>query len=301
MSTINVSAQATKNPSILKFVHTAQITNGSYEYNTIDDTKNSPFAQELFHLPFVKKVFISANFVAIEKFDIVEWSDITDALKDQISNFLNNGGTLVNTAQKSSAKIAIEIYAETTPNPSVMKFVSNKMLVSQTFEFKNIDDAKESPIAIELFKFPFVKEVFISENYISITKYDMATWEEIGQEIRNFIRTYIVEGNTIVSETATTCTTSNTNNNTIEQPKHLDETSQQIISLLDEYVKPAVAADGGNIQFVSYEVDTKTVNVVLQGACSGCPSATLTLKSGIESMLKQMLPNKIESVIAING
>ncbi|MDC9721846.1 MAG: NifU family protein [Urechidicola sp.] len=297
MKTISVTIQATKNPTILKFVHSGQITNGSYEYNNIDDAKNSPFAQQLFHLPFVKKVFISANFVAIEKYDIVEWDDITGAIKDQVENFLNEGGQLIDDAQKSSAKMAIEIYAESTPNPSVMKFVSNKMLTSQTYEFKNIDEAKEAPIAVELFKFSFVKEVFISENYISISKYDMAEWEDVGQEIRNFIRTYIVDGNKIVSENATPISSSQS----VDSPQSLDETSQQIISILDEYVKPAVASDGGNIQFVSYEPDTKIVNVVLQGACSGCPSATMTLKSGIENMLKQMIPNKIESVDAING
>ncbi|MFK5879147.1 MAG: NifU family protein [Flavobacteriaceae bacterium] len=297
MKTITVTAQATKNPAILKFVHTAQITNGSYEYNNIDDAKNSPFTQQLFHLPFVKKVFIAANFVAIEKYDIVEWTDITDSIKDQVENFLNEGNQLIDDTQKSSAKTAIEIYAESTPNPSVMKFVSNKILTSQTYEFKNIDEAKESPIAVELFKFSFVKEVFISENYISITKYDMAEWEEVGQEIRNFIRTYIVDGNKIVSENATPIS----EKSSIASSQDLDETSKQIISILDEYVKPAVASDGGNIQFVSYEPDTKIVNVVLQGACSGCPSATMTLKSGIENMLKQMIPNKIESVDAING
>ncbi len=297
MKTITVTAQPTKNPAILKFAHTAQITNGSYEYNNIDDAKNSPFAQQLFHLPFVKKVFIAANFVAIEKYDIVEWTDITDSIKDQVENFLNEGGHLIDDAQKSSAKIAIEIYAESTPNPSVMKFVSNKMLASQTYEFKNIDEAKEAPIAVGLFNFPFVKEVFVSENYISITKYDMVEWEEVGQELRSFIRTYIVDGNKIISETATPIS----EKSSIVSSQNLDETSQQIISILDEYVKPAVASDGGNIQFVSYEPDTKTVNVVLQGACSGCPSATMTLKSGIENMLKQMIPNKIENVSAING
>ena len=297
MKTIIVTAQATKNPAILKFAHTGQITNGSYEYNNIDDAKNSPFAQQLFHLPFVKKVFIAANFVAIEKYDIVEWNDITDAIKQQIESFLNEGGSLIDDAQKSTAKIAIEIYAESTPNPGVMKFVSNKMLTSQTYEFKNIDEAKEAPIAVELFNFPFVKEVFISENYISITKFDIAEWEDVGQEIRNFIRIYIVDGNKIVSENAAPVS----EKTEVASAQNLDETSQQIISILDEYVKPAVASDGGNIQFASYESDTKTVNVILQGACSGCPSATMTLKSGIENMLKQMIPNKIDCVTAING
>lgn len=297
MSEFSVTVKDTKNPAILKFVHTSKVVNGSYEYNNIDEAKNSILAQQLFHLPFVKKVFISVNFIAIEKYEIVEWSDIQDEVCAQIANYLNSGGAIITSNQSSPKKVAIEIYAESTPNPSVLKFVGNKMLVSQTFEFKNIDEAKESHIAVELFKFPFVKEVFISENYISITKYDMAEWENISGEIRDFIRTFIHEGKTIINESAkaaeNTIATVNAND--------YDETSLQIISILDEYVKPAVASDGGNIQFASYDEPSKTVNVILQGACSGCPSSTLTLKSGIENMLKQMIPNKIDSVIAING
>lgn len=297
MSSISVSIQSTKNPSILKFTHTSKITNGSYEYNNIDDAKNSPIAQQLFHLPFVKKIFISANFIAIEKYDIVAWDDVQEEVREQIEVYLNTADIIVNSAEKSPTKGGIEIYAETTPNPAVMKFVSNKMLISQTFEFKDIDEAKKSPIAVELFNFPFVKEVFISQNYISITKYDMAEWSDIGQEIRNFIRTFITEGKTLISENASPVE----NNNTTTTSENLDDISLQIISILDEYVKPAVASDGGNIQFASYEKDTMNVNVILQGACSGCPSSTMTLKSGIENMLKQMLPNKINSVIALNG
>lgn len=297
MQPISVSIQSTSNQSILKFTHTGQVTNGSYEYNNIDDAKNSTLAQQLFHLPFVKKIFISANFIAIEKYDIVSWNDVKDEVRSQLENFLNEGNSLINTTSKSPSKIGVEIYAETTPNPSVMKFVSNKMITSQTFEFKNIDEAKESPISVELFKFSFVKEVFISENYISITKFDIAEWAEVGQEIRSFIREYISKGNVIISEKATPVTEQLIKENSGQY----DETALQIISILDEYVKPAVASDGGNIQFASYEETTKTVNVILQGACSGCPSSTITLKNGIETMLKQMIPNKIENVIAING
>ncbi len=297
MDSISVSIQTTKNPSILKFTHSGQITNGSYEYNNIDDAKNSLLAQQLFHLPFVKKVYIAANFIAIEKFDIVEWNDIKEEIKEQIENYLNSGGVLIDSSQKSTTKSAVEIYAESTPNPAVMKFVSNKMLSSQTFEFKNIDDAKDAPLAVELFKLPFVKEVFISENYVSVTKYDMVEWSDVGQEVRNFIRTFIFEGNVLISEKSKPIETGVSHS----EVENLDETSQQIISILDEYVKPAVASDGGNIQFASYDEESKTVHVILQGACSGCPSSTMTLKSGIETMLKQMIPNKIESVIAING
>jgi len=297
MKDISVTIQATNNPTILKFVHTTSITNGSYEYNNIDEAKNSPLAQQLFYLPFVKKVFISANFIAIERYDIIEWNDVQEEVKEQIENYLNNGESIISSDVKSSKKVAIEIYAESTPNPSVIKFVANKMLVSQTFEFKNIDEAKDAPLAIELFKLPYVKEVFISENYVSVTKFDIAEWSDIAQEIRSFIREYIVDGNIIISEKFIQKETKNT----VSTPENLDEVSKQIISILDEYIRPAVASDGGNIQFESYDEKSKTVNVILQGACSGCPSSTMTLKSGIETMLKQMIPNKIDSVIAING
>lgn len=299
MDNISVSIQPTNTATILKFVHTSTITNGSYEYNNIDEAKNSVLAQQLFHLPFVKKIYITANFIAIERYDIIEWVDVQEEVKSEIERYLNDGNLIIDAEIRSTKKVAIEIYAESTPNPGVMKFVANRMLTSQTFEFKNIDEAKDAPLAIELFKLPFIKEVFISENYVSVAKFDIAEWSEVANEVRSYIRQYIADGNIILNENivpkivkslATTTTVEN-----------LDETSQQIIDILDEYIRPAVASDGGNIQFESYDEKSKTVNVILQGACSGCPSSTMTLKSGIETMLKEMIPNKIESVIAING
>jgi Fe-S cluster biogenesis protein NfuA len=297
MEGISVSIQPTNTATIIKFIHTSTITNGSYEYNNIDEAKNSLLAQQLFHLPFVKKIYITANFVAIERYDIIEWIDVQEEVKSEIERYLNDGNQLINTEEKLNKKVAIEIYAESTPNPGVMKFVANRMLTSQTFEFKNIDEAKDAPLAIELFKLPFIKGVFISENYVSIAKFDIAEWTDVANEIRSFIREYIAGGNIIVNENVTPKVAESIATIT----ENLDKTSQQIIDILDEYVRPAVASDGGNIQFESYDEKSKTVNVILQGACSGCPSSTMTLKSGIETMLKEMIPNKIESVIAING
>ena len=174
MDNISVSIQPTNTSTILKFVHTSTITNGSYEYNNIDEAKNSVLAQQLFHLPFVKKINITSNFIAIERYDIIEWVDVQEEVKSEIERYLNDGNLIIDAEVKSTKKVAIEIYAESTPNPSVMKFVANRMLTSQTFEFKNIDEAKEAPLAIELFRLPFIKEVFISENYVSVAKFDIA-------------------------------------------------------------------------------------------------------------------------------
>jgi Fe-S cluster biogenesis protein NfuA len=299
MSEISISIQNTTNDTIVKFVSNSILINGgSYEYNTIDDAKNAPLAQQLFYLPFVKKVFITANFIAIQKYDIVEWIDVQEEVREQIEAYLQDGNLVIK--EETTKKKAIEVYAEVTPNPSVMKFGTNKSLTTIDIECKNIDEANiASPLAQELFHFPFVKEVFISENYVSITKFEMVEWNEIHPEIREFIRKYLQEDKTISKQLPKEQTA--TKEATQIALENLDETSAKIVSILDEYIKPAVASDGGNIAFRSYDKESKIVSVILQGACSGCPSSTITLKNGIETMLKDMLPDQINEVVAING
>jgi Fe-S cluster biogenesis protein NfuA len=295
MKNISLTIQPTKSETIIKFAANEVLKSGSFEFNNIDEAKNSPLAQQLFHLPFVKKVYITANFIAIERFSIVEWPDVQEEVKEQIENFINSGGVIITELAKPQ-KMPIEVYAESTPNPSVLKFVVNTMLVNNDFEFKNIEEAAGSPLALALFDFPFVKELYISENYISITKANSVEWSLITSEVRSFIREYLAAGNMVVNADV-----QQEKKHTPQEIEHnLDEVSQQIMVILDEYVRPAVAADGGNILFKSYEPNTKIVNVILQGACSGCPSSTITLKNGIENMLKQLLPGKIEQVVAFN-
>jgi Fe-S cluster biogenesis protein NfuA len=297
MKAITLYIEKTNSDTILKFSSNNILTSGSYDFNNIDEAKNSPLAQQLFHLPFVKRVFISANFIAIERFSIVEWADVQEEVKEQLENYINNNGTIIS-EEIVSKKIPVEVYAEVTPNPSVLKFVANKKLVETDVEYKNIEEAKNSPLATELFNFPFTKEVFISENYVSITKFDIVEWGEVTVEVRSFIKQFIANGNTIVNTTAEKPAKTITNNTS--NSENLDDVSLQIINILDEYIRPAVAADGGNILFQSYNQDSKIVNVILQGACSGCPSSTITLKNGIENMLKQLIPGKIEEVVAVN-
>ncbi|ULC59390.1 NifU family protein [Flaviramulus sp. BrNp1-15] len=300
MNTFKVSVQETSNNAIVKFEVNQFITqHQSFEFNNIDEAKPSPLAQQLFYLPFVKKVYISGNFVAVERYNIVEWNDVQDEVAEQIEAYLNNGGIVVEEAS-APKKVPVTVYAESTPNPAVMKFVANKKIVTTLFEFTSIDDAKLSPLATELFHFPFVKSIFIDENYVSITKYDIAEWQDITLELREFIRSYIENGKEVVSPNAA-ATLQKSTEQLDNQFENLDDTSKEIVNILEEYVKPAVASDGGNIQFISYNEETKNVSVLLQGACSGCPSSTYTLKSGIENMLKQMLPGKVEMVEAING
>ncbi len=296
-----LTIKETQNPSILKFEFEDFITqNESFEFKNIDETKNSPLAQQLFYLPFVKTVYISGNFIAIEKFSIVEWEDVKDAVAEQIESFVANGGTIITPSENKTQKQPITVYGETTPNPAALKFVVSRMLTKTPVEFKNIDETASSPLAQELFKFPYVKEIFMDENYISVTKYEINDWQEITLELRTFIKQYIENGGTVLDESLVVAHKELENSKT-ENFDNLDITSQQIINILEEYVKPAVQADGGNIAFESYDEATKTAKVILQGACSGCPSSTFTLKSGIENMLKSMLNDDAITVEAVNA
>lgn len=295
-----ITIKDTQNPNILKFEFSYFITpNQSFEYKNIDEAGESPLAQQLFYLPFVKTVYISGNFIAIEKYNIVEWEDVKHAVAEQMEAFVSNGGEVVKQTE-TPKKTAVTVYAESTPNPAVMKFVASKKLTKTIVECKNIDETYASPLAKELFNFPFVKEVFIDENYISVTKYAVTEWQEITTEVRTFIKEFIENGNIAVDETKIAAT-KHEEKQEITNFDNLDVTSQKIINIIEEYIRPAVAADGGNILFDSYSEDTKQVKVILQGACSGCPSSTFTLKNGIESMLKDMLNDQDIKVEALNA
>ena len=307
MKKYTIKVVPTSHEGIMKFEAIYFLTQHiSYEFENIEEAKISPLAQQLFHLPFVKQIFIAQNFVAINKYDIVQWADVQREVAEQIEAYLNEGKPVINLVESTPKKVPVTVYAESTPNPAVQKFVANKKLVLQTLEFKNIDEAINAPLPTALFNFPFVKEVFLDDNYVSITKYDRVEWNDISNEIREFLRDYLEQGKEMVkeesfkSQPSETLNTVNSTSTNIAN-ENLDEVSMQIISIIDEYVKPAVASDGGNIQFQKYDAVTQKVEVILQGACSGCPSSTFTLKNGIENMLKEMLPGKIASVEAING
>lgn len=301
MKEYSITVVETNNPAILKFETNHFITTGTnYEFKNIDEANNSPLAQQLFYLPFIKTVYISGNFIGLERFDIVEWSDVKDEVAQQLVEYLNAGEPVV-AEEEQTKKVAVTVYAEVTPNPATMKFVASRKITPAAFEFKNIDEAKDSDLAKALFQFPFVKQVFLDENYVSVTKYEVAEWDDITMELRELIRNFIADGKDVVSLDIQPQNKPEVAQQLDRPDAELDDTSLEIIDILEEYVKPAVASDGGNILFKSYEKESKTVNVILQGACSGCPSSTFTLKNGIETMLKNMMGDRINEVVALNG
>lgn len=196
-------------------------------------------------------------------------------------------------------QVPVTIYAEMTPNPSTMKFVANKYLLisGESVEFTNASEAKGfSPLAEELFKFPFVKGVFMAANFITVTKNDSLSWDYINMELRDFIKNWIADGkDVLIQMPAPKPVESESKEQKDYTPSEFDEA---IVALLDEYVRPAVENDGGAIDFRSFE--NGVVTVTLRGACSGCPSSTATLKGGIENLLKSHLP-EVKEVIAENA
>lgn len=291
---MRVYIDQTPNPNILKFVCDETLTTGALEIGKEDDASESLLAQEILQFPFVTKIYITGNFVAVQKIDGIEWEMVAEDLKQIVNKHLTEGTILLLPQQEDP----FTLYVEMTPNPAVMKFVTNKLLYKGIAEAKNTEDTENFPVAKALYEFDYVKEVFVSENYISITKIDTADWNEIALELRYFLLGYLQEGKEIVGEDYVPL------QNPFEKEfskKEYTDVEMQIKDIITEYIQPAVAGDGGNIQLIEFEEETKTARMLLQGACSGCPSSTITLKNGIETMLKQMMPGKVENVEAVNG
>jgi NFU1 iron-sulfur cluster scaffold homolog, mitochondrial len=188
----------------------------------------------------------------------------------------------------------ISIYTEMTPNPETMKFVANKLLYpGKSIDFPDEASAAPSPLAQELFTFPFIRSVFIASNFITLTKTNEADdWQDVIPTIKQFLKEYLEEGKVVVNEEAVAVLKTESSNSVSEDD---DDVVKRIKELLENYVKPAVEMDGGAIQFKSYQ-DGK-VNLMLQGSCSGCPSSMITLKSGIEGMTKKIIP-EVKEVVA---
>ncbi|HVT84836.1 MAG TPA: NifU family protein [Chitinophagaceae bacterium] len=187
----------------------------------------------------------------------------------------------------------ISIYTEMTPNPETMKFVANKLLYpGKSADFPDAESAKPSPLATELFGFPFIKAVFIASNFVTLTRTSETDWEDVIPSIRQFLKDYLEEGKAVINEEEMATVKQDAGN-----AVSVDDTDvvKRIKELLDNYVRPAVEMDGGAIQFRSY--DDGVVNLMLQGSCSGCPSSMITLKAGIEGMMKRMIP-EVKEVVA---
>lgn len=186
----------------------------------------------------------------------------------------------------------VSIYTEMTPNPETMKFVANKLLYpGKSIDFPDERTADPSPLAKELFAFPFIRSVFIASNFVTLSKTPDTQWDDVIPTIREFLKNYLEEGKVVINEEAVPV--KRDGDNVVNE----DDTDivKRIKELLENYVKPAVEMDGGAIAFRSY--NDGVVNLMMQGSCSGCPSSMITLKAGIEGMMKRMIP-EVKEVVA---
>lgn len=182
----------------------------------------------------------------------------------------------------------ISIYTEMTPNPETMKFVVNKLLYpNKSIDFPDAASTGPSPLAAELFTFPFIRGVFICSNFVTLTKTADTDWTDVIPTIKQFLKEYLEDNRAVINEEDIVSNITLSGDET--------EVVQRIKELLENYVKPAVEMDGGAIQFKDYH--DGTVTLALQGSCSGCPSSMITLKAGIEGMMKRMIP-EVKEVVA---
>lgn len=287
-----LSIQTTDNPRVIKFVADKVFLEGSLELDKNSDISHIPLAKELFNFPFITRLFITANFIAIAKDDSVEWDSIAMQLRDIILENINKNPQLI--LKKDYKPI---FFAENTPNPEVMKFISEKPIINGFLELKSSQEAQEIPLAKGLFEFDFVKEIFINDNYVAITKNENANWDNILDKIQNHLQDFFLnkQKSEKINGIFEKYQAQSFNN------RGFTEIEEKINAILQEYVAPAVENDGGKISLIEFDEETKTAKMLLQGACSGCPSSTITLKNGIENLLKNFLPDIVENVEAING
>lgn len=195
----------------------------------------------------------------------------------------------MDTASTTNEKRYVTLYLEANPNPNSLKFVANFMLVpeGQSYDFPDEESAGSSPLAQELFEFDFTERVFFMSNFVTVTKKEGVEWREIQDRLKTTIKNFLEQDKAVVLKQASSA---------LDSPESGTDTEKKIKGILDEYIRPAVESDGGAIQFHSYHEGV--VKVLLQGSCSGCPSSTVTLKAGIENLLKRMMPNEVTSVEA---
>lgn len=275
-------------PNILKFIAKEPLIEGSFQFDSPQQAKISPLASQLFEYSFVEKVFMASHFILLEKNEFVNWQEVEEELREAIIRFLQSGTSLIYREDKQEG--SLEIYIESTPNPEVLKFGLSKTLSEFPIEIKSSSQVYKSPLAEALFKFPFVKEVFIYGKVLSITKHPFLDWEDISSELKKFLLSYFSENKKIIHKEF------------VADPNFKQsQIEKEIEAFLDEYINPMVAKDGGNIKILSFDESIKTLKVLLQGACSGCPSSSITLKEGIESALRAKFPDQVAYVEAINS
>lgn len=297
MSKYIIESQETKHKNIRQYnANQFLVNNRKFQLDRDDENSFSPFAKDLFDIPYIKTIYIADNFVAIKIFDQYKWEHIDKELCTKIEKYLNSGQPIINSSIGQVGKFAVNVYIETTQNPVVNKYMTNKKLVLDSIQFLNKEETQLSPLAQELFKFDYVKHVFFDNNYIAITKTNESDWGLINLEIRDFIRVYLQQNKPVLSNPSSFAKGTVILKKQFETADHI---SKEIVALLNSHFIPEASNDGGSIKFKDYDPETKKVQVILEGALRYGPTSHLTVKKGLEVMLKEKFPDDIKEVKAV--
>lgn len=305
-SNVQFHTKVVEDLKVVKFICNEILTSGSSRtFNNIEEARESSLIQKFFHYPFVKRVLVVANMIVVERYNITLWErEYTKLFEDLELHFVEQKKELWDDVPKPpkdhSGKVSTEVYVEQTPNPQVMKFVCNRLLFEGLLEYTSLETAQGSPLAQKIFEHPSVLRLFISENYISIAKKRDFEWQEIQGELRDFIADTL-KGGVKVLDTPIMGVRDDSLPVSIKSSmgRVFEGVEKEIAEIIDQEVSPAVAMDGGHISLQGYDAKKKLVTVKLHGACSGCPSSQGTLKGGVETILKSVMPHKVEAVEAV--
>lgn len=288
--------------TVVKFIANKIISSGGAKtFHSKEEASSSLLIQQLFHHGFVERVLVVANLIVVQQDGTVDWEVQKPKFLNEIQRYFQTHDSLWLDMPSDGSQLPGEVYIEQTPNPEVMKFACNYLLFSGLLEFTDQSQACHSPIALALFEQVGVSQLFISENYISITKEEDFAWEEIQYTLRDTLAGLLKNGVKVLDTPLLT-----TERRQLAPPalpmqgstQKLQGIEKEISDLLEEHITPAVSMDGGHISLESYEPKSGKVTVRLHGACSGCPSSTVTLKDGIEKLLKRVMPHKVSEVLA---
>ncbi len=293
---VNVYMEQTAQPNHMKFVANIML----YGQNSVEflDAESvgdrSELAKQLFEMEGVRSVLIENNYVKVGKSKDFEWIELKSQIREFVQTFLRDGKDPINLESVEAYNLAnIVCKVLPTPNPENIKFVFDNLNLYEngSIDFPNNESVKgQSPLADELFTMSEIRNVFIANNFVTIGKSNDADWDDLAPKIKVFLEKYLTDQKDVLNLTTIQAIAAEGKTEGDE-----DEMVLKIKDLLQKYVQPAVEMDGGAIVFKEYNDGVVTLG--MQGACSGCPSSTITLKAGIEGMMKRMIP-EVKEVIA---
>ena len=289
----NFQANRTENPHIVEFESAIELTTETVVFQTQEEALRSPLAGKLFGFPWVQSVTLKPQVLVLEKQDWVEWDIVLAPLTNLLNQHIELGQPILYAESSSSSSTATAkeelpealVTFEPTPNPDALKFNVNREIADEVYEFASVEDTGDSPLAEKIFGFPWAEGVMIGRDFVTVRKKDWVEWDTLARPLASLIAEHLNSG-------AATVTPSGQN----DVSEHDSDAVKKIKEVLNREIRPAVAQDGGDVVFHKYE--SQILYLFMKGACAGCPSSTATLKMGIETRIREIVP-EVREVVSI--